>query len=94
MQNSDPLHPSKERNYVELHLDCRTDGIRAVACCPRTVAGQTNKGSHTASSRGSAQVGSQASSENCGAPDEPKSCPPMPRHPLQYYPGDKSTKGP
>ena len=25
--------------------------------------------------------------ENCGTPYEPKACPPMPRVPLQYYPG-------
>jgi len=27
--------------------------------------------------------------ENCGTPDEPKACPPMPRRPLPYYPGDR-----
>jgi hypothetical protein len=27
--------------------------------------------------------------ENCGTPDEPKPCPPLPRHPLQYYPANK-----
>ena len=27
------------------------------------------------------------STENCGTPDEPKPCPPMPRVPLQNYPG-------
>ena len=27
--------------------------------------------------------------ENCGTPYEPKSCPPLPRHPLPYYPGDR-----
>ena len=27
--------------------------------------------------------------ENCGTPDEPKACPPLPRHPLPYYPGDR-----
>jgi hypothetical protein len=26
--------------------------------------------------------------ENCGTPDEPKACPPLPRHPLPYYPGN------
>lgn len=29
------------------------------------------------------------SGENCGTPDEPKGCPPLPRHPLPYYPGDR-----
>lgn len=27
--------------------------------------------------------------ENCGTPDEPKPCPPLPKVPLQYYPGFK-----
>ncbi len=27
--------------------------------------------------------------ENCGTPYEPKACPPLPRHPLPYYPGDR-----
>jgi hypothetical protein len=26
--------------------------------------------------------------ENCGTPDEPKPCPPMPRVPLQYFPAN------
>ena len=29
------------------------------------------------------------STENCGTPDEPKPCPPMPRVPLQYYPENR-----
>ena len=24
--------------------------------------------------------------ENCGTPDDPRPCPPMPRHPLPYFP--------
>jgi hypothetical protein len=27
--------------------------------------------------------------ENCGTPDEPRPCPPMPRHPLPYFPGSR-----
>jgi hypothetical protein len=27
--------------------------------------------------------------ENCGTPDEPRACPPLPRRPLQYYPADR-----
>ena len=27
--------------------------------------------------------------ENCGTPYEPKACPPLPRHPLPYYPADR-----
>jgi hypothetical protein len=26
---------------------------------------------------------------NCGTPDMPEACPPMPRHPLPYYPANK-----
>jgi hypothetical protein len=33
--------------------------------------------------------GQASASENCGTPDEPKSCPPLPRHPLPYYPGNR-----
>ena len=27
--------------------------------------------------------------ENCGTPDEPRPCPPMPRNPLQYFPANR-----
>jgi hypothetical protein len=27
--------------------------------------------------------------KNCGTPDEPRSCPPMPRHPLPYFPENR-----
>ena len=27
--------------------------------------------------------------ENCGTPDQPKACPPMPRRPLAYYPENR-----
>lgn len=33
--------------------------------------------------------GQPYSGENCGTPDEPQACPPLPRHPLPYYPGDR-----
>ena len=37
-----------------------------------------------------AQYGQRAPyGENCGTPDEPKQCPPMPRVPLQYYPANR-----
>jgi hypothetical protein len=32
---------------------------------------------------------SQADPNNCGTPDEPKACPPMPRHSLNYYPPNR-----
>lgn len=31
----------------------------------------------------------QPNPENCGTPDEPKACPPMPRKALDYYPGPR-----
>jgi hypothetical protein len=44
-------------------------------------------------SYGTAPVGAPASTQlspdNCGTPDEPKSCPPMPRRPLNHYPANR-----
>lgn len=34
-------------------------------------------------------MNSQPDPENCGTPDEPKACPPMPRRPLQAYPENR-----
>jgi len=31
----------------------------------------------------------QPNPENCGTPDEPKACPPMPRRALSYYPPNR-----
>ncbi len=44
--------------------------------------------SHTMPPSASASA-SQPGGENCGTPDTPKSCPPLPRHPLPYYPANK-----
>ncbi len=33
--------------------------------------------------------GQAYNTENCGTPDEPKPCPPMPRVPLPYYPANR-----
>jgi hypothetical protein len=27
--------------------------------------------------------------ENCGTPDDPRPCPPMPQHPLKYFPANR-----
>jgi hypothetical protein len=37
----------------------------------------------------SSRMAGQPDPNNCGTPDEPKPCPPMPRHPLPYYPANK-----
>ena len=34
-------------------------------------------------------AGMPADSANCGTPDEPKACPPLPRVPLKNYRGDR-----
>ena len=34
--------------------------------------------------------GQMSTGENCGTPDEPKPCPPLPRHPLKTYPANRS----
>jgi hypothetical protein len=36
-----------------------------------------------------APASTQLNPENCGTPDEPKSCPPMPRRPLNRYPANR-----
>jgi len=52
-----------------------------------------NMGSMSQSNRSNMQspgpMASQGGGENCGTPDEPKACPPLPRHPLPYYPVNK-----
>jgi hypothetical protein len=42
-----------------------------------------------ASSANPSRMSGQPDPENCGTPDEPKACPPMPRRPLQHYPANK-----
>lgn len=37
-----------------------------------------------------APASSQPNPDNCGTPDEPHSCPPLPKTPLKYYPANKS----
>jgi hypothetical protein len=34
-------------------------------------------------------MASSGGSDNCGTPDEPKPCPPMPRHPMRTYPPNR-----
>lgn len=57
--------------------------------------GSTGGGSHMNNRQSgtamqpSSPMASQPGAENCGTPDEPKSCPPMPRHPLASYPANK-----
>src|SRR5690242_13839977 len=49
-----------------------------------------NTGNMSQSSRAQTSSTAQAGQgENCGTPDEPKPCPPLPRHPLPYYPANK-----
>jgi hypothetical protein len=41
------------------------------------------------SSQMTGQMAGQPDPNNCGTPDEPKPCPPMPRHPLPDYPPNR-----
>jgi len=43
----------------------------------------------SSSGRQSTYGGQASSSENCGTPDEPKACPPLPRRALPYYPPNR-----
>ena len=47
-----------------------------------------NNMGHTGSSSGAPMMG-QADRGNCGTPDEPKPCPPMPRRAMQDYPSNR-----
>jgi hypothetical protein len=51
--------------------------------------GMSMSQSNRANMQSSGPMSGQAGGENCGTPDEPKACPPMPRHPLPYYPANK-----
>ena len=55
---------------------------------------QSSAGSKATTSHQNRPATSSASNttgqgENCGTPDQFKPCPPLPRHPLQNYPGYK-----
>ena len=54
--------------------------------------GPTPQGTQAANPSGSAQGHSQSTQENCGTPDQFRPCPPMPRHPLPYFPGDRPSR--
>ncbi len=52
---------------------------------------QSNTGYPGSPAAGGPMAGQSPRAENCGTPDEPKACPPMPRHPLETYPGHCSS---
>lgn len=53
-------------------------------CCGPPIRGASQSGSSR-----SGVPSAQNSEENCGTPDDFKACPPMPRHPLPYYPSNR-----
>ncbi len=53
---------------------------------PQTTMPPAAPGSTMSTSRPMASAGG---SDNCGTPDEPKPCPPMPRHPMRTYPPNR-----
>ena len=44
---------------------------------------------NTMAPTGSAPMAGQSDPGNCGTPDEPKPCPPMPRRAMQDYPANR-----
>jgi hypothetical protein len=49
-----------------------------------------NGSTYAAAPASAAQPGNRAdNAENCGTPSDFKACPPLPRHPLQTYPGPR-----
>jgi hypothetical protein len=61
-------------------------GIPAASFAQQTEVPSSSQGS---SMNGSAMIGSPDPG-NCGTPGDWKACPPLPRHPLMYYPGHPS----
>jgi len=68
----------------------------AALACAGMAHAQTSKpassktGMSAQSSTSGTQGGAQSSAaENCGTPDEPRPCPPMPRVPFQSFPGTR-----
>jgi hypothetical protein len=54
---------------------------------PGTMGGMSNPGRSATSS--AAPMTGQPDPENCGTPDEPRKCPPMPRRALQTFPANR-----
>jgi hypothetical protein len=52
-------------------------------------AGGMSSGPNRATTPPPGRMAAQQGGENCGTPDEPKPCPPLPRHPLASYPPNK-----
>lgn len=73
-----PSQPYSGSNYQS------TPNADDDTCCGPPIRGASQSGS----SRSGMSTG-QNSEENCGTPDEFKACPPMPRHPLPYYPSNR-----
>jgi hypothetical protein len=70
--------------YAQSNSGTTMGGMSAPGA-PGTMGGMHNSGHAGTMSTG--PMSGQA--ENCGTPDEPKPCPPMPRHPLPYYPANR-----
>ncbi|MGA8193571.1 MAG: hypothetical protein WB902_09395 [Acetobacteraceae bacterium] len=63
-----------------------TTGTMGGMSAPGTMGGMSNPGRSTAPS---GTMTGQTDPGNCGTPDEPKKCPPMPRRALQTYPANR-----
>jgi hypothetical protein len=69
---------SATSNYQSIPTDTDTNAF-----------GPPMRGQSQSGSSHSGMATSQNSEENCGTPDEFKACPPLPRHPLPYYPANR-----
>jgi hypothetical protein len=61
----------------------------APATTPMVTPGTTAAMPPNGMARPIAPAASAGGQDNCGTPDEPKACPPMPRRALNYYPANK-----
>jgi len=59
------------------------------AAFAQPASGTTHDRAYAARTAPAADRSEQGGTENCGTPDHFKPCPPLPRHPLQTYPGPR-----
>ncbi len=70
--------------------------LSLAACAPPTVTTTSTTTTTTVPAAPREIVNQPATSSpdtgNCGTPSDPQACPPLPRAPLPYYPGDREAR--
>lgn len=75
---------------LALGVSCYANHVAHAQAYPPSYGAQPPPASSYSSPPAQGGSGRSASTaENCGTPDDPKPCPPLPRHPLPYYPANR-----